>query len=132
MNAVDQMLREEMGRLLERVAGGVTLTGSSESSRPTRTPAKLEETEERLAALRRSMLESYGAWDGRWTTSRTSGPWSDVAASSRRSPREGRARGPAPSPLAPAQEAAKPSFALGWVRGISAANAFRATSKRVQ
>ena len=63
MNAVDHVLRDEMNRLLDRIAAG----GSAEdlvgvlSAQPA-LRAKLEEKEEQLAALRRSMLEAYGAW----------------------------------------------------------------------
>ena len=63
MNSVDQVLREEMNRLLDRVAGGSSAEGlvGVLSDQPG-LRARLDETEERLAALRRSMLETYGAW----------------------------------------------------------------------
>lgn len=63
MNAIDQVLRDEMNRLLDRIAGGgnaedlVGVLAAQPSLR-----GKLDETEERLAEIRQSMLEAYGAW----------------------------------------------------------------------
>ena len=63
MNSVDQVLRDEMNRLLDRIAGGSSAEGLVDvlSDQPG-LRARLDETEERLATLRRSMLETYGAW----------------------------------------------------------------------
>ena len=63
MNAVDRMLRDEMNRLLDRVAGSGNaedLVGVLAGQPGLR--AKIEEAEERWAALRRSMVDAYGAW----------------------------------------------------------------------
>ncbi len=63
MNSVDQVLRDEMNRLLDRIAGGGNaedLVGVLAAQPALR--GKLDETEERLAEIRRSMLEAYGEW----------------------------------------------------------------------
>jgi hypothetical protein len=63
MNTVDQLLRDDMNRLLDRIAGGRSADGlvGVLATQPA-LRARLDEAEERLAGLRRSMLETYGSW----------------------------------------------------------------------
>ncbi len=63
MNPMDRQLRDEMNRLLDRIAttvpdGSLAATAAYPALR-----ARLDETEARLAALRATLLETYGAWD---------------------------------------------------------------------
>jgi O-methyltransferase involved in polyketide biosynthesis len=63
MNALDRLLTDEINSLLERVAA--TVPEGSLAAATARHPtlrARLDETEARLAALRASLLETYGAW----------------------------------------------------------------------
>jgi hypothetical protein len=63
MNSLDKLLKDEIDSLLERIAATVAegsladVTASHPALR-----ARLEEAEARLAALRASLLEAYGAW----------------------------------------------------------------------
>jgi O-methyltransferase involved in polyketide biosynthesis len=63
MNPVDRLLWGEMDRLLDRIAATVP-EGSlaAATAGPASLRSRLDETEARLAALRATLLETYGAW----------------------------------------------------------------------
>jgi hypothetical protein len=63
MNAVDLMLRDEMGRLMHRLAATVpagSLEATSASNPALR--ARLDDMEVSLATARAALLEDYGRW----------------------------------------------------------------------
>ena len=63
MNAVDVVLREEVERLMDRLAAtvpGGSLEATSEANPSLRT--RLDELEVSLAAARAGLLEDYGRW----------------------------------------------------------------------
>lgn len=63
MNAVDVVLRDEVGRLMDRLAAtvpGGSLEGTTASNPALR--ARLDEMEGALAAARGALLDDYGRW----------------------------------------------------------------------
>jgi hypothetical protein len=65
MNAVDGLLREEVGRLMDRLAATVPV-GSLEATsgaNPT-LRARLDDMEVSLASARATLLADYGRWRG--------------------------------------------------------------------
>ena len=63
MNPLDWLLHDEMSRLLDRIA--TTVPGASLAAATAAHPVlrtRLDETEARLAALRATLLETYGDW----------------------------------------------------------------------
>jgi hypothetical protein len=63
MNPLDRLLRDELNRLLDRIAAS-TKTGVVKVS-ANQLPdlrARLDEAEARLAATRQALLEQYGGW----------------------------------------------------------------------
>jgi hypothetical protein len=63
MNPVDRLLRDEMNRLLDRIA--TTVPEGSLAAATAGHPSLrsgLDETEAQLAALRATLLETYAAW----------------------------------------------------------------------
>ncbi len=63
MNPVDQLLRDELNHLLDRISTSVPGQSLAQvtASLPT-LRARLDETDARLAALREALLEVYGTW----------------------------------------------------------------------
>jgi hypothetical protein len=63
MNAVDGVLQDEMGRLMDRLAATVP-TGSLETTSATNPMlrARLDDMEVTLASARAAVLEDYGRW----------------------------------------------------------------------
>jgi hypothetical protein len=63
MNAVDVVLQDELGRLMDRLAGAVP-SGSLEatSAANPRLRSRLDDIEVSLAAARAALLEDYGRW----------------------------------------------------------------------
>ena len=63
MNAVDGMLRQEVGRLMDRLAAtvpGGSLEATSVTNPTLRT--RLDDMEVSLASVRAALLEDYGRW----------------------------------------------------------------------
>ena len=63
MNAVDVVLRDEVGRLMDRLAA--TVPGGSLEAASTANPtlrARLDDMEGSLAAARTALLDDYGRW----------------------------------------------------------------------
>ncbi|MBI1846271.1 MAG: hypothetical protein HYR86_04780 [Candidatus Rokubacteria bacterium] len=63
MNPLEQLLNDEVARLLDRLAGSVP--GGCLEAMTDERPAlrrRLDEVEAQMAALRASMLEGYGRW----------------------------------------------------------------------
>ncbi len=63
MNLVERVLDEEVGSLLDRLAGSVP--GGCLEAIGARTPTlrrRLDEVEQQMAGIRASLLESYGRW----------------------------------------------------------------------
>ena len=63
MNAVDAVLRDEVGRLMDRLAA--TVPGGSLEVASTVNPtlrARLDDMEGSLAAVRTALLDDYGRW----------------------------------------------------------------------
>ncbi|HEV8142410.1 MAG TPA: hypothetical protein VGQ77_06100 [Methylomirabilota bacterium] len=63
MNAVDVMLQDEVGRLMDRLAA--TVPGGSLEATSTTNPAlraRLDDMEVLLATSRAALLEDYGRW----------------------------------------------------------------------
>ena len=63
MNPVERVLHQELTGLLDRLATSVS-EGGFESIRATSPTlkARLDDTEAKLAAVRESLLDSYGRW----------------------------------------------------------------------
>jgi hypothetical protein len=63
MNRLEQVLNDDVSRLLERLAGSVP-AGCLEATaaRNAGLRRRLEEVEAQMAMLRASLLESYGRW----------------------------------------------------------------------
>jgi hypothetical protein len=65
MNSLDYLLRDELNRLLDRIAAS-TKAGVAKVS-ASQLPdlrARLDEAETRLAARRQALLEQYAGWQG--------------------------------------------------------------------
>ena len=63
MNPLDALLRDELNRLLDRIAASTRAGVAKVSAR--QLPdlrARLDEAEERLAAKREALLKEYGDW----------------------------------------------------------------------
>ena len=63
MNALDRLLRDELNRLLDRIASSTRAGVAKVSAR--QLPdlrARLDEAEARLAAKRQALLEQYAGW----------------------------------------------------------------------
>ena len=63
MNPLDRLLREELSHLLDRIA--TTVPDGSLAAATAAHPmlrARLDEAEARLAALRATLIETYGDW----------------------------------------------------------------------
>jgi len=63
MNALDSLLRDELNRLLDRIAASTRAGVARASAR--QLPdlrARLDEAEARLAVKRQALLEQYAAW----------------------------------------------------------------------
>ena len=63
MNPVERVLNEEVGSLMDRLAGSVP--GGCLEAIGARTPTlrrRLDEVEQQMAGIRASLLESYGRW----------------------------------------------------------------------
>jgi hypothetical protein len=63
MNPLDRLLEDELNRLLDRISTSVP--GESLAQVTTSIPtlrARLDEADARLAALRGTLLDAYGAW----------------------------------------------------------------------
>jgi hypothetical protein len=64
MNPLDRLLREEMSRCVERIAGAYGEgTLPFVTAHHPRLGARIEEAETRLAGLRSGLLENYAAWE---------------------------------------------------------------------
>jgi hypothetical protein len=63
MNALEQLLQDDINRLIDRVAATTHegLVGGCEQRRPDLL-VQLAESEDRLTAARRNALEAYAAW----------------------------------------------------------------------
>ena len=63
MNAVDAVLQEELGRLMDRLAASVPGGSLEKTSAANPTlRARLDDMEVSLAVARASLLEDYGRW----------------------------------------------------------------------
>ena len=63
MNPLDRLLRDELSRCLERIAGSCTEgTVTLIAAHHPKLSARVEEAEARLAGLRVELLERYAAW----------------------------------------------------------------------
>jgi hypothetical protein len=63
MNPLDRLLKDELNQLLDRISTSVP--GESLAQITASTPAlraRLDEADARLAALRGTLLDAYGAW----------------------------------------------------------------------
>lgn len=63
MNPLDRLLRDELNRLLDRIAASTRagVAGASARQLPD-LRARLDEAEARLAAKRQALLEQYAGW----------------------------------------------------------------------
>jgi hypothetical protein len=62
MNAMDHVLQEELGRLMDRLSGSVPEGGLQALARIPTLRKRLDEVEAQMATMRATLLEGYGRW----------------------------------------------------------------------